>query len=249
MSWLLDVLGLLLLAWALGMSVTVVLLDSGTGFLRDHPPRAWRMAGAMAGPLALLSFLSLLVCGAPLWLCVAVVLPFALMDLAYSWSWLRGYGAERRRQLGREALILGVITVLFVSLEQSLATEQSALVLALSAGSASLLGGLGTTLLISLLGGRRDEVETPATPYGTPARVVATGLAITLLALLDTLFVSGRGGALIPLAVWVAFSLLLPLGLVAAGHGLFPRLQLPIWALAFGSVLVGQAALHMVVLS
>lgn len=247
MSWFLDVLGLQLLAWALGISVTVVLLDSAAGLVRDHPPVAWRMAGAMAGPLALVSLLALLLCGTPLWLCLAVVLPFTLLALAYSWAWVRRHPAGLRRQRGREALILGVITLLFVSLEQSIAEPDSVRVLAAFGGSAALLGGLSTTMLISLLRHRQGEVAVPANPYGMVARVVATGLAITLLALLDTgsgLLLSGGESLSLPLLLWMACSLLLPLALVAAGHRLFPRLQPPIWMVAFGSVLVGQTALH-----
>lgn len=246
-SWMMDILGLQLLAWALGMSVTIVLLDSAADFVRDHPPFAWRITGAATGPMALISFVSILACGAPLWLSLAVVLPFALLNLVYSWAWVHRCSAEMRRKRGREALFLGVITVLFVSLEQGVSEPQSVLVLAAFAGSAALLGGLGTLMLIALLGGRRDEVAVPFTPYGIPARMVATGLAVTLLALLDSgfgLLLGGKGFLTTFLALWVAFSLLVPLGLMAAGHRLFPRWQSPIWATAFGSVLVGQLALQ-----
>lgn len=242
MPWLIDVLGLQLLSWALGMLITVVLLDTATGFVRDHPPLAWRIAGGMTGPVALISLACLLLFGIPLWLSLAVVLPFVLMALAWSCSWLRS-PADRRRQRGREATILGVITVLVVSLEHSVALGQSVLVLAACAGSAALLGGLGTILLTTLLGGRCGEVEAPATPYGVPARVVATGLGITLMAILDTGLVHGTGSPVALLLLWVICSLMLPLGLVAAGHRLFPRWQPPIWATAFSSVVVGQVAL------
>ena len=93
------------------MTVTVVLFDSAAGFVRDHPPHAWRAAGILAGPLALVSFACLLHCSAPLWLSLGVVLPFALMASAYSWAWFHRTPAETRRLLGRQALIMGLITV------------------------------------------------------------------------------------------------------------------------------------------
>ncbi|MFZ5813896.1 MAG: hypothetical protein ACOY93_01155 [Bacillota bacterium] len=244
MPWWVGVLGLQLLAWAVGTLVTVVLLDSDTGLVRDHPPLAWRIGGLVPGPLAALSLVFLLLCGGPLWLCLAVVLPAALMLLAYSWAWARRYPAERRRVRGREALIISVTTVLFVSLEQSTATEGTALVMAAFAGSAALFGGLGTLLLGALVGSHGgDQVVVKMTPYGMPARVVATGLGVTLLALVDTLLFGG-GAPVLALSLWATFSLLAPLSLVAAGHRLFPRWQSPIWASALGSVLVGQFALH-----
>ncbi|MFZ5822863.1 MAG: hypothetical protein ACOY94_00760 [Bacillota bacterium] len=243
MSWLMNIVGLQLLAWALGMTVTVVLFDSAAGFVRDHPPHAWRAAGILAGPLALVSFACLLHCSAPLWLSLGVVLPFALMASAYSWAWFHRTPAETRRRLGRQAMIMGLITVLFVSLQLG-SEPQAALVLAAFAGSAALLGGLGTLCLVALMGGRHDEVEVPFSPYGMPARIIATGLGITLLALLDGGLGSLEGLLVLPVRLWIAFSLLIPLALVAAGHRLFPRWQPPIWTGAFGSVLVGQMALH-----
>lgn len=239
--WLWDALGLQLQAWALGMTVTVVLLDSAPGLARDHPPRSWRIAGASAGALALAGLLCYSLGDAPGWLLLAVVLPHLLMTLAWSWQWVAGTGAGRRRLRGREALILGLLSLLFVSLESGVCEAQSGLLLAAFAGSAALLGGLTTTLLITLLAHRQGEVDLPATPYGVPAQVVAVGLGICLLALLDALIGPGCGGSLL---LWALLSLLILFGLTAAGHRLFPRQQPSIWAAALGSVFIGQMILQ-----
>lgn len=246
-----DIAGLQLLAGALGLTMTVVFLDSAAGFVRDHPPLSWRCAGMAAGPLALLSLAVLLGSRLPCWLCLSAVLPFAAVALIWSYAWYRRRPAEGRRRRGREAAIIGVITLLFVGLEQPVADSGSALAPALFAGSAALLGGLGMTLLTALLGNHRADVAVRNRPYGIPARVVAIGLGITLLACLNggvgLLFV-GSSQLAGPVAVWLLCSLLLPLALVGAGHGLFPRWQPSIWAVALASVVIGQAALQSVLL-
>ena len=248
LPWLFDVAGYQLLAGALGLTATVVLLDSDTGLVRDHPPLAWRLAGLLVGPLSLLSFLCLFLFEtAPRWVSLGLVLPYSLMALAYSWTWGRRLGAEHRRLRGREALILGAITLIFASLAQGASEVETVLVMAAFAGSAALFGGLGLNLLVALLARHKGEVEVAATPYGTLARVTATGLGITLLALLETgartLFGTSVMASL-PLALWAGFSLLVPLLMVGLGHRLFPRFQPPIWTAAMASVVVGQVALQ-----
>ncbi len=247
--WVLDVVGYQLLAGALGLTVTLVLLDSGSGFVRDHPPLAWRLAGGAVGPLAALSFLCLILfTHAPLWVSMALVLPFSLLALIYSWAWFRRYGAERRRLRGREAMIVGLITLVFVSLTQTTSELESSLAMAAFAGSAALFGGLGLNFLVALMARRQEEVTVEANPYGMLARVTATGLGITLMALLETGYRHLAGTsevASLSLLLWAAFSLLVPLLMVAAGHKLFPRFQSPIWTVAMASVVIGQVTLQM----
>lgn len=239
-------LGLQLLAGALGLSVTLVLLDSTSGMVRDHPPLAWRVAGALSGPLALLSLAALLLGRAPLWVSLALVLPYTLLALAASWAWCRKTPAEARRGVGRQAVILGLIALLFASLDQSGDCVMPVLSLAASAGTAALVGGLALLLLGASVGRGRNEVEVEANLNGIPSRVVATGLGITLLAISDVgqslLFGSG-GLPSLPLGLWVCGSLLIPLALLLVGRK-FRRFRPTIWGAAFAAVMMGQLALQ-----
>jgi len=235
-----------LLSWSLGLAVTLVLLDSKSGLVRDHPPLAWRVAGVALGPLAALSFGAVLLGGAPGWVTLGLVLPYTLMALGASWVWYRGAGAALRRQREREAAILGLLAVLFASLAQTGAGGLPVLSLAASLGSAALVGGLGVLALCCTLGGRRDEVEVDPNCDGIPVRVAATGLGITLLAASDvgTAVLTGGAAFGVPLGLWLGCSLLVPVLLLLACHRLAWWNKPLLWRTACFAVVVGQFALQ-----
>lgn len=235
--------GQIALAWSLGLTLTTVLLDSQSGFLRDHPPRCWRLSAYTAAALAWLS-LALHALVAPPWLVGAVVLPYALLAQAHARSWRRGDQAAGRRGWGRQAAIIGLIATLFISLNCGVDEAQSALVMAAFAGSAALLGGLTSLVLSDRVSRDGDQVDTPRSTREVPLLAVATGLGVTLLALLDVGIghLMGRPGPmLLPLGGWAFCSLLLPLGLVSLQHH---RQTASLWVLALGSAVVGQAVLQ-----
>jgi hypothetical protein len=227
------------------MTLILVLLDSGAGFVRDHPPLGWRLAGMATGPMALLGACGLLAARTR-WDVAALSLPFAFMTAVHSFAWWRRSHTEARRVAGRQAAIVGVISLLFLMLIAGPDGWDGGVVIGAYTASAALLGGLTVTLLIALTAGRADEVSVPATPFGVPARAVAVGLGITLMAAGETIFgLSGGDGVPVPVRLWLMLSLGAPLLLVAAGHRLFPRFQRVIWSGALLSALAGQAAVHL----
>ncbi len=238
--------GLQLLSWSLGLAVTLVLLDSRSGLVRDHPPLGWRVAGMLLGPLAALSFAAVLLGDAPRWVSLGLALPYTLMALAASWVWYRGAAAGLRRQREREAAVLGVLAVLFASLAQTGGDGPPVLSLAASLGSAALVGGLGILALCGALGGRRDEVEVDPNCDGIPIRVAATGLGITLLAASDVGRALLTGEVALPtlLGLWLGCSLLVPVLLLAAGRRLAAWNRPLLWCAAWLAVVVGQLALQ-----
>ena len=238
------------LAWALGMLITVVLLDSGNGFTRDHPPLGWRLVGLASGPIAVVGFLCLLGAG-PFPYVQLLTGPFASVAVLYSRSWYRRDRWDRRRGWGRDAAIVGLGTMLLLMLSAGPIDWNGGIVIGAYTASAALLGGLSTILLTTLTArAKSDEVAVPVTPFGVPARVVATGLTITLMAATELLFRLHDGTPAIYRAttVWMVLSLLVPLAMVGLGHGLFPRFQRPVWFTAMASALVGQAAILFVIL-
>lgn len=236
-----------LLAWALGLALILALLDSREGFVRDHPPLAWRRAGGLVGPLAAAGTLAVLMT-CRRWDLLALTGPFAVMAIAYSLAWLTGKPAVQRRRLGLNAAILGAISVLFLMLIAGPSGWTGGVVMGAYAASAALLGGF-TVMLLGSGNDRADEVNVPFSPYGLLARAVAVGLALLALAAGELFRLRDGLSSVGPeLGLWVALSLVVPLVLMAAGHKLFPRGQRWIWASAWVSALVGQAAIHSVML-
>lgn len=238
--------GFQLLSCSLGLSAVLALLDTRAGFVRDHPPLAWRVAGILTGPLAAVSLAAMLLGGAERWVWLGLAAPYAAMAMAASWSWYRGFRADLRRQRGREAAILGVIAVLFASLVQTTGDGLSALPLAASLGTAALVGGLGFLALGGALGRRQDAVEEEEGCDGIPVRAAATGLGITLLAASDVGRAILLGGAPcpIPVALWLTCSLLVPLVLLVAGRRPVVKGRPSLWCAACAAALVGQFALQ-----
>lgn len=243
--------GLQFLSWSLGLVATLALLDSKNGLVRDHPPRAWRVAGRLPGPLAALSLAAVVLGGAPRWVSLGLVLPYALMALGASWAWHRGAAADVRRQQEREAAILGLLAVLFASLAQTDADGLPALSLAASLGGAALVGGLAILALSGALGGRWDEVEVHPNCDGIPVRVVFTGLGLTLLAASDVGRAVFAGGIAVPepLLLWLGCSLLVPGLLVAAGCRLGAWNRPLLWSSACCAAALGQMALQTVLVA
>lgn len=245
----LTIIGHQTLAWALGMAFASVLLDVGPGLMRDHPPMGRRIAGMLIGPLAVVSLGMLYFSGGNL-TAVALVAPFALMALWYSWVWLMSDRAERRRELGRQVVILGGIGVLFFMLIAGPSHWAGGMVMAAYTASGALLGGISTILLQFVTARARDVIPGTASPFGIPARMTALGLGIIVLAVPDMLTAMGGAAfALRPLGEWFALSLAVPAALTGLGHRLFPRFQPTIWSLALVSVLVGQAVIHTLLLT
>lgn len=238
--------GLQLLSWSLGLAATLVLLDSRSGFLRDHPPLAWRVAGVLLGPLAVLSLAAVAVGGGPRWVTLGLVLPYALMALGASWVWYRGARADLRRQREREAAVLGLLAVLFASLAQTGGDGLPVLSLAASLGSAALVGGLSILALGCTVRRRRDEVEVDPNCDGIPVRVVATGLGIMALAASDVGRALLTGSAPLPasLGLWLGCSLLVPVLVLLAGRRLSDWNRPLLWRTAWLAALVGQLALQ-----
>lgn|GEM_PF-1877630 len=236
------------LAWAAGLAATLVFLDSGPGMSRDHPPLGWRLPGTLVGPLAAVGALCLATSSQPL-LSLALGLPFAATAAAYSVAWLRHVRARRRRIYGYVAAITGGVSMLALMLTAGPVQWNGGLVIGAYAGSAALLGGLTAALCIALTSAAPDEIAVRASPYGVPARVAAVGFGVTLLGMMDVGFAALSGFRMpLQMGLWMLLSLVVPLMLMAAGHGLFPRFQRPIWAGAFGSALVGQWAFHLLLL-
>lgn len=245
-----QIVGHQMLAWALGMTVTVALLDTGNGFTRDHPPLGWRLVGLSCGPIALTGFLFQLAAG-PFPYAPSLTAPFALTACLYSVAWFRREGSVRRRSRGLEAVIVGVPSMLLLMLSAGPEDWSGGIVIGAYTASAALLGGLSSILLTMLTAGApSDEVTVPATPFGIPARVTAAGLTITLMAALEFVFRIRNGSPSVMVAtwIWLGLSLAIPLAAMAVGHGLFPRFQRPVWFTAVASALVGQGAILFVIL-
>lgn len=238
--------GLQLLSWSLGLAVTLALLDSKSGLLRDHPPLAWRVAGVLLGPMAALSCAAAAAGGGPRWVTLGLVLPYALMALGASWDWYRRARADLRRQRERQAAILGVLAVLFASLAQTGGDGLPVLSLAASLGSAALVGGLAVLALCCSLRGRRDEVDVDPDYDAIPLRVVATGLGITALAASDLGRAVLAGSAQMPaaLGLWLGGSLLVPALVLLAGWRLAGGNRPLLWRTACLAALIGQLALQ-----
>lgn len=245
----LTVAGHQLMAWAVGITATTVFLDVGPGFIRDHPPLERRIVGGLIGPVALLSLL-LLEVDDPSRTRLLEAVPFAVMALAYSLAWWRGWRAIHRRALGWQTGVIGGVALLVLMLTAGPLDWHGGVVMTAYAASAALLGGLTCLLVKALCGARSDDVDVTLTPYGLPARVVAIGIAISVLGAFD-LFVWTLGGHTEWLPVmgsWLGLSLAVPGALVALGHKLYPRLQRVIWAVALTSAVGGQAVLHTITL-
>jgi len=238
--------GLQLLSCSLGLSAVLALLDTRSGLVRDHPPLAWRVAGILTGPLAVLSLAAMLLGGAERWVWLGLAAPYAVMAMAASWTWYRGARADRRRQCGREAAILGVVAALFASLGQTGGDGLPALALAASLGTAALVGGLGVLALGGTLGSRRDVMEEEGECDGIAVRAVATGLGITLLAASDVGRAVLLGGACcpVPVALWLTCSLLVPLVLLVADRKAAVKSHPSLWCAACAAALIGQFALQ-----
>lgn len=238
--------GLQLLSCSLGLSAVLALLDTRSGFVRDHPPLAWRVAGILTCPLAALSLVAMLVGGAARWVWLGLAAPYAAMAAAASAAWYRGARADIRRQRGREAAMLGVVAVLFSSLGQTGGDALPALPLAASLGTAALVGGLGLLALGGTLGPRHDQVAEEEGSDGVPLRAVATGLGITLLAASDVCRSVLFGGAPcpVPVALWLTCSLLVPLVLLVAGRRPVVKGRPSLWCTACAAALIGQFALQ-----
>ncbi|HWI53043.1 MAG TPA: hypothetical protein VNT01_12965 [Symbiobacteriaceae bacterium] len=238
-----------LMAWSFGIAVTTVFLDIGPGFARDHPPFERRIAGALAGPLAGLSFCLLLVDN-PVLTSLLIAAPFALMSSLYSLAWFRRWPANRRRTFGWQTGVVGGVALIVLMLTAGPQYWDGGVVMGVYAASAGLLGGFTCLTVKALYGHRATDVEDSSSPYGIPARTVAVGLGIGGLAALDMLTwaISGHAGWLPILGVWLVLSLVVPGVLMALGHKLYPRLQLWVWLAALISATGGQATIHTITL-
>lgn len=232
----LTVAGHQLMAWSFGIAATIIFHDLGPGFARDHPPLERRAAGLLTGSLAVLSFLALAVDN-PYWVSLLIVAPFAVMASLYSLAWYRGWRADRRRMLGWQTGVIGAAALLVLMLTAGPRDWHGGTVVAAYAGSAGLLGGLTYLVLKSVYGRRAADA---ASPYGIPARAVAFGLGIIVLAALELLV-----GTWFPVVgLWLVLSLLIPALVMALGHLIYPRVQPLLWVAALLSALGGQAAIH-----
>lgn len=226
--------GDLLVSWAVGLAVTTVLIDQGPGLTRDHPPAARRLAGMAAGPLAAAGLL-FTAAGGPGWLQTLLAAPFAGVAALYSLAWWRRLPASQRRTAGWQTAVGGILTCLVSLLLESTGGWHPGLVIAVHGGSAAVLGGLAA-LLLKLLVTVEDPV--PAPPTGIPVRVIAVGLGLISLAVLEL------GFALLPLWPWLALTLLVPLVLGVVGQWLLPRLRVRLCVAALLSALTGQVLVH-----
>lgn len=227
--------GDLLLAWSVGLAATTVLVDQGPGMARDHPPAARRWAGIAAGPLAFTALICFVAGGAS-WLSVLLAAPFSGVSALYSLAWWRRVRADQRRTAGWQAAIGGVLTCLVSLMLASTDGWHPGLVIAVHAGSAAVLGGLAALLLKLLF--IQEEHPLPAPPTGIPTRVIAVGLGLIGLAVLDL------GFALLPLWPWLVLTLAVPLALGVLGQWLLPRLRVPLCMVAMLSALSGQILVH-----
>lgn len=232
------------MAWSVGMTATTVFLDRGPGFSRDHPPLDRRVAGPLAAVLAVASLVCVAI-DSPYWVALLLVAPYTLMAVVYGWSWLRAR-ASLRRAIGWQTSVIGGVAMLVLMLTAGPDDWNGGVVMTAYAASAGLLGGLTFLLIRAITAGFDDGMDNTDSPYGIPARIVGTGLAITGFASLDVIFwlISGHEDWWPTISFWLLLSLLVPGGLIAAGHKLYPRLQRLIWSLALLSAVGGQAAIH-----
>lgn len=237
-----------MLAWALGLTVMLALLDSRQGFLRDHPPRGWRSAGMLVGPLTGTAVL-LLLASCCKWSVLLLIGPFVVMSGWYSLAWAARWKASDRRWVGTRAAVVGVLALLFVMLTGGPERWACSVVMGAYASSAALLGGF-TLLWLGALGEGADSVGESFSPYGLLARMVALGLTMAGLTALDLFRLREEiPGGFGTLGLWLTLSLALPLLLVAIGHRIYPRGQRWIWAAAWCCTLVGQATIHTMMMS
>jgi len=237
------------MAWSLGIAVTTIFLDIGPGFARDHPPLERRIAGALTGPLAAVAFCLLLVDNSVL-ATLLIAAPFALIASLYSLAWLRHWRPDRRRTIGWQTGVVGGVALLVLMLTAGPRNWHGGVVMGTYAASAALLGGFTCLAVKALFGARATDVEDSSSPFGIPARTVAFGLGISVLAALDTLIWANTGHAdwFPVLGAWLALSLVVPGVLMALGHKLYPRLQAWVWLAALASATGGQAAIHAITL-
>jgi hypothetical protein len=227
-------------AWALGLVLTLVFLDVGPGFSRDHPSLTRRMAGAAVGPLAGISLaLSIPTCS--LWQLLATCVPFTVLSIWYSWAWWFRWRASQRRSLGQQAAVLGGITLLLMMLTGGPHGWSGGIVAAAYIASVGLLGGLTVLAIMAWTERAADEVPECKASLEVPCTVVAVGLGITGLAALESL---GYLVSSYALDFWLACSLLVPAGLLVAARRLWPRFARILWSGALVSALVGQGTIH-----
>lgn len=245
----LTVAGHLLLAWSVGLAATTAFLDLGPGLMRDHPPRERRITGSLIGPLAMLGC-GLMMADCPLRVTLCIAAPFAVMAATYSHAWARGWRPVRRRVLGWQTGIVGVVSLLALVLTAGPLDWHGGVVVAAYAASAGLLGGLTCLAVKAFFGAHQEDVELTVSPFGIPARVVSFGLGIAVLGAFDVIgwLLAGHADWLPVMGAWLGLSLAVPALLTGLGHKFFPRLQRAIWTGALVSAVGGQAAIHAVTL-
>ncbi|HYF91935.1 MAG TPA: hypothetical protein VD969_06790 [Symbiobacteriaceae bacterium] len=239
-----------LMAWSVGIALTVVLLDLGPGLTRDHPPSERRVAGALIGPLAGLSLCALSV-DYHFGVTGLIAAPFTVMAILYSWAWIRLAPATRRRTLGWQTGVIGGVSLLVLMLTAGPKDWHAGMVMAAYAASAGLLGGLTCLMVKAVRGVSSTDVEASTSPFGIPARAASIGLGISALAALDGLWwaFGGHSDWLPVMGLWLTLSLVVPGVLMALGHKFYPKLQRVVWSAALLSAIGGQAAIHALTLT
>lgn len=232
-------------AWAVGMALTMVFLDLGPGFTRDHPPLGRRIGGALIGPLAMLA-LGCMAAPAPLWLSLLVAAPFAIMGCWYSWCWISATRYELRRSVGRQTAIVGCVSLLVLMLTAGPSNWNGGVVMGVYGASAGVLAGLTFLLLQAWTEERPQQPALAENAVDVPVRVTLVGLGVAAMAGLQVIWATITGAVPheVHLWVWPALTLVMPVLSCAVGCRFFPRHQRLLWTLALLSAMGGQAVIH-----
>jgi hypothetical protein len=232
-------------AWTLGLVLTMVLLDVGPGFSRDHPSYMRRLSGAAVGPMSGMS-LALLLPECSLWQVLMTCAPFSVLAIWYSWAWWFRWPARQRRSVGIQAAVVGTISLLLLMLTGGMGEWNGGVVAAAFIASAGLLGGFTVLTLRAWTAGLPDEVPECESALEIPFKVVGVGLGITLLACLEAAgpLLAGDSPLVYVLRLWILLSLAVPVAALAAGRRLWPRFGRLVWSAALVSAVVGQGAIH-----
>lgn len=241
----LHVVGNLFVLWAVGLACVTVLMDTGPGFLRDHPPPGRRLGGALAGPLAAAGMICLLATGHHTLACLAVF-PFSLFGLAYTWAWVTRQSADTRRQVGLYLFCAAVVALLGMMLMAGVGRSHGGVVMAAFGGSAALLGGLTALLLIQFNHLTPNQLRCPERVYSLLRQALGVGAGLIMLALWEVLpgFAALDSRAILSLLSWALLCGLSALLAATCGR-LAPGRQSMVLAGALAVLLVGQSQMQL----
>lgn len=180
----------LVVSLAVGLALSVVIGDTAQGLIRDHPPIGTRFSGRISTSVAvgglLIPFLFHMPVLPPSWILVSALLlgPFILCSWRWGRTWIGRHPAQKRRQLGYQAVAAGVGGLLLsypLSLSAMKPPWSSSIPVSILFASAALPGALAYLSVMALTAGLPNDV--PAGRLSGVAEIAGAGLLSTALVL------------------------------------------------------------------